>query len=650
MEAGRGKRIVLGVVGLVVALCLVSLLILGRRHVVARRHDQELNFREEVSRFCGSQLCEGAMSKVENAMLKTADPCHDFYEYACGRWSAQDSEAKATGYLDELQRNYTSRLFRLLEGGEATQHGGLTGTSMQNFYRSCVAYMNNSQPSFLNDTLRVLGVQYGFWKGVHTVRDLVVFVGRLCMGTGLPSFVNMSTRNGILQIDLGTTLAASLAPLNVSVGEAVHFSLALLRGDEADRNINRFQQQLLAIDADIEQIRRGFDRRTPFNISRFKNSSRQLYAFYEAALASVGIEYRQMMEGAILSRGLGEIWKVAELVRSLEFRVAAFYSYILVASKMIGYELQHLRGPASLSQDSRGANGSQWNRGELNLWCVRVVENHFNGDFTEWAAAGIQAWYAVDKARQVIDSIIKRLAFVSPPSMAEEVGRMLNSTVFSFYGDPDVKRSPGRAKISTEYRHDDFLGNIVRHALSPEKDVIRWTPHYSVHGLMPTGSVRQGSKLHIVIAPVYLMEDYFYTASGEPSLNFATFGTLVTKLLLEAAEKLKMAKLLSWKQKLLECVRDNAKLFVGAGAAEDIDFNVMLSVNVAYDAEWKTKRAPKEHVARGRFFFRRFALTYCAVNVTQEERTSLNFAMHSVPDFKKMFDCKAHGFKKCFPN
>ncbi|XP_054922740.1 uncharacterized protein [Dermacentor andersoni] len=236
---------------------------------------------------------------------------------------------------------------------------------------------------------------------------------------------------------------------------------------------------------------------------------------------------------------------------------------------------------------------------------------------------------------------------MAPAKVVNEVRTLMNATRFHFYADPGSETYSQAAKIDTPYTPDNFLRNLVLYARSPITDRAVWTPFQHGDALEGTVRVVHHKQLHVVMAPMYLMEDFFYGDALESSLNVATLGAHVADALLNAVDSTDVRGARQWKGKVEACHRSNAKLFgweSGADGEDDFDYGAAMRLAVAYRAGLENDQTYGE---RSRFFFQRFALTHCATNASAARRLSIEYAVRYMPEFAKTFRCKPSGLTPC---
>jgi len=141
------------------------------------------------------------------AIDKTADPCGDFYQYACGGWLKANPippEEAAWGRFDVLQENNQKTLRSILEDAAAHPTGAPVAEQVGGFYQSC---MNEEAIESLGGT--PLRAELDRIAAINTRAELVPEIARL-HDLGVQAFFNFGAtpdpddaRHNIANLDQG---------------------------------------------------------------------------------------------------------------------------------------------------------------------------------------------------------------------------------------------------------------------------------------------------------------------------------------------------------------------------------------------------------------------------------------------------------------
>ncbi|KAK7109172.1 endothelin-converting enzyme homolog isoform X2 [Littorina saxatilis] len=176
--------------------------------------------------YCKSTQCVQAASTIMAAMDPEADPCQDFFQYACGGWVRQNPIPKGYHKWDRSQELSGQNLYvlkRYLDSDVPLK--GKAENKTQTFYRTCIASQKASRQATLQ-RLRDLVKGVGGWS-VSTATQkwhIDTALQRIHRLGAWPLFrikVDVDerdpTRRYIVKIDLGETVVPTdmYPPLNV---------------------------------------------------------------------------------------------------------------------------------------------------------------------------------------------------------------------------------------------------------------------------------------------------------------------------------------------------------------------------------------------------------------------------------------------------
>ena len=86
---------------------------------------------------CNSSQCYSASNFIIRHLDQTADPCNDFYEFACGEWVQQDTqEIKEVDQFTLASDNFLNDLSKVLEE-PLENHDSNIVKNLKTFYKSC---------------------------------------------------------------------------------------------------------------------------------------------------------------------------------------------------------------------------------------------------------------------------------------------------------------------------------------------------------------------------------------------------------------------------------------------------------------------------------------------------------------------------------
>ncbi|XP_070184000.1 neprilysin-1-like, partial [Littorina saxatilis] len=111
--------------------------------------------------YCLSATCVSTAAQLLAAMDVTADPCEDFFEYACGQWNKRNvipDDEHSFNTFEKLHDELQIILRQLLEEKESLKDSNAT-TKAKVFYKSCmnITQINNERDAPLHDVTEDLG-------------------------------------------------------------------------------------------------------------------------------------------------------------------------------------------------------------------------------------------------------------------------------------------------------------------------------------------------------------------------------------------------------------------------------------------------------------------------------------------------------------
>ncbi|XP_059477136.1 endothelin-converting enzyme homolog isoform X2 [Neocloeon triangulifer] len=147
------------------------------------RKEDDCSGRNNSSRVCKRDQCLMAASRLRTMLNAAADPCEDFYEFACGRWSEQN--AKIAPSFNTLQKHVNLEIQMLLSRESKLKREPFR--KLGEFYGSCVAAKGSSGgDDKMFGLLEELG---GFAsRGESSRANLTRLIARLLRVNGAPLF------------------------------------------------------------------------------------------------------------------------------------------------------------------------------------------------------------------------------------------------------------------------------------------------------------------------------------------------------------------------------------------------------------------------------------------------------------------------------
>ncbi|KAH7966410.1 hypothetical protein HPB49_016094 [Dermacentor silvarum] len=154
---------------------LVGFAMLAFAMAISRRAEEVA----DASLPCETEQCHEALKLLDTSGNLTVDPCHDFYDYVCYRWTQNGS------FMGEIMENFYSLLDSIIMPGELPYPDAYGSHIFFHTYRACISFMNNSQ-----DTTVLASVLPRLQKhasSLHNIpqRDLIMAIATLSAVNGI---------------------------------------------------------------------------------------------------------------------------------------------------------------------------------------------------------------------------------------------------------------------------------------------------------------------------------------------------------------------------------------------------------------------------------------------------------------------------------
>ncbi|XP_076053157.1 neprilysin-1-like [Oratosquilla oratoria] len=140
---------------------------------------------EPESNICLTEECVRTAASLLNAMDQTADPCHDFFQYACGTWNKRHviPADRASISTFEVMADQLQLILRVLLESDIEANEGSATQKAKLFYASCMNFTERHEVGDkpLREVIDLLGGWPVTVEGDWTLPDFSVeeMVGRL---------------------------------------------------------------------------------------------------------------------------------------------------------------------------------------------------------------------------------------------------------------------------------------------------------------------------------------------------------------------------------------------------------------------------------------------------------------------------------------
>ncbi|KAK3105380.1 hypothetical protein FSP39_023788 [Pinctada imbricata] len=647
---------------------------------------------------CLTPACVSVASSIYNAMNMRADPCEDFYEYACGGWIKSHpipSGHSRLGTFSELWQENQIIMKQVIEQ-KLNNSVSLAERKAQLYYNSCMdknKTIEKLKAEPLNDLLK----NFGSWpksNGTDNL-DLQSLVEKT-QGYGIDIFFSLwvgeDDRNSsvnILQIDqAGLGLPERDFYLNKSITEDKILSAYLeymktvgeLLGANKD-DIEPLMIDIIEFEADLANITVPKEERRDEEKIYHKMTVNDLQKLYPVIdwlkfIRSLMSVTNIVINGteSIVSYSPEFLAKMSDLVTDMlqtEKGKRTLYNYILwhVVSAMTPYLSKPFRNARKvLTEALSGTTGGE----ELWRYCITdtdgvlglalgamFVREAFNGD------SKIKASEMIKKIKHAFKSNLPHLDWMDAETRKAAIEKA--DAVVDMIGFPSYIQNVTR--LNEEYqglviKEDDYFGNNVRNLLDNIKknlQKLRKPPKKNVWGMTPpTVNAYYTPSKNQIVFPAGILQAPFYDTQYPKSLNFGAMGVVMGHELThgfddQGREYDKNGNLRPWWnnqsvvkfQKRSECMiqqyssyklgDDNVrgKQTLGENIADN---GGLKSAFHAYE-DWLQKNGeeaplPALNLTHKQLFFLGFAQVWCSSSTKEEDHLQILTDPHSPAQFR----------------
>ncbi|XP_064454711.1 uncharacterized protein LOC135365993 [Ornithodoros turicata] len=574
--------------------------------------------------WCGSSKnCHDAERFFEDIIDWNANPCTDFYQHICNRWTKPTRFFNA--YLDEVLHELRNDIYVQLDRVKDNLVHRDAEQAMSVFFKSCKKFIIEKKElrHLVNDAVTILRVNVSLWKSTTSFQDIFPEVVRLAL-EGAPSVVQIRYKRPRIEVyfDMGP-------------------SLSTMYGHAMDDMLRTYVQDVIKFSGmDVGVDATGLDQRFSEMYARAK---KRLYLRFRISQLKIGIDPGIIVQALrnflpksnfedayIRVQNLGVIRNAFRELSNLGIQERSTYLVLLAVSHLLTHDFT-----------------ARYNlfEGTEQRECLRITSEYFSRAYFQ-AVVNHFLPYNADKEVSTMEAHIRRLlldgtrtsSLVSPASR-DRVARGINTAVVWLAGArTDVSR-----ETAFQFLDRSFISNVAM--LLKEHVELRDTEEdMPLSQWQYNGTFGYVMEKGIVLTVAVLRGDIFY-GDDSSRLNYATVGTLLAEGLVQAgldgvvyplAESEIEDVILCYKRHIGEAGANATDAAVRELVALKLALNTTCGVNRGGLSEEDTKKSDQ-------MFFRRFCLINCGRpsghRYVLPGKFRCNFVLSERPEFAKAFDC-----------